>query len=445
MKLKNIFYRQRAFSYLPFLFIFHPLMLLAQNELSLDNAWQIALTNNYTIQQQITLIKKAREEISIQRTDYYPSLSTSGLLARAKFDKFPLNLPNASGDVGLDLLSLSVTQPIFNGFSTKNLVASAKESMAAQEIRKEMLQNSVLLEVGNLYYDIQSNLLKQKILKTSVSRLDNQLTRIHNLYQSEQATPFDTLEVANRKLQTLNHLATLENGYRILLSNLHYLLNEENLPPLKPLSDFEQNFILNEFPFYMERALQLRPEFKNLSTQKSAKSYYADVLEARYYPQISASFAYNFMKIHSDIARQEWSSFYSVLVNVQWELWNWKRDARKVQQAKLDIRNLEIEEKQLLNDVKHQITTAYENLQSSANKIKLQKKLVAQEKDRYRITEDRYEQGLATFLDLNTAELDLTEAETQLQENYITWYKNQLHLAFATGEIGEKFMEVSDE
>jgi len=445
MKLKHVFCLQRDLSYLLFLICFLPPMLLAQNELSLDNAWQIALTNNYTIQQQITLIKKAREEISIQRTDYYPSLSTSGLLARAKFDQFPLNLPNITGDVGLDLLSLSVTQPIFNGFSTKNLVASAKENMASQEIRKKMLQNSVLLEVGNLYYDIQLNLLQQKILKTSVSRLDNQLTRIHNLYRSEQATPFDTLEVANRKLQTLNHLATMEDNYRILVSNLYYLLNEENLPPIKPLNEFEQTFSLNDYPFYLARALQLRPEFKNLSAQKNAKSYYAGVLEARYYPQISASFAYNYMKIHSDIGRKEWSSFYSVLLNVQWELWNWKRDAKKVQQTELDIRNLEIQEKQLLNDVKHQITAAYENLQSSANKIKLQKKLVAQEKDRYRITEDRYEQGLATFLDLNTAELDLTESETQLQENYITWYKNQLHLAFATGEIGENFMEVSDE
>ena len=109
MKSMHIFslrYNQ-IFSLTFFVLILNPIMLIAQNKLSLDQAWKIALTNNYTIQQQITLLKKAREEISIQQTDYYPSLSTSGLLARAKFDQFPLNLPNASGDVGLDLLSVS--------------------------------------------------------------------------------------------------------------------------------------------------------------------------------------------------------------------------------------------------------------------------------------------------------------------------------------------------
>jgi outer membrane protein TolC len=84
-------------------------------------------------------------------------------------------------------------------------------------------------------------------------------------------------------------------------------------------------------------------------------------------------------------------------------------------------------------------------LLSAAKKIILQKRLVDQEKERFRITENRYQQGLATFLDLNTAELDLTEAETELHKNYITWYKNQLHLAFATGEIGKEVAEVPNE
>jgi outer membrane protein TolC len=92
-----------------------PALLIGQDKLTLEQAWAIALKNNYTIQQQENLIEKAREEISIQKTGYYPSLSTSGLLARANFDKFPMKLPNESGKVGIDLISLSVNQSIFTG------------------------------------------------------------------------------------------------------------------------------------------------------------------------------------------------------------------------------------------------------------------------------------------------------------------------------------------
>jgi outer membrane protein TolC len=68
-----------------------------------------------------------------------------------------------------------------------------------------------------------------------------------------------------------------------------------------------------------------------------------------------------------------------------------------------------------------------------------------QEKERYRITENRYNEGLATFLDLNTAEIDLTKAETELHKNYISWYKNKLQLDFATGEISQKLVEAQNE
>jgi outer membrane protein TolC len=146
-----------------------------------------------------------------------------------------------------------------------------------------------------------------------------------------------------------------------------------------------------------------------------------------------------------DLFIDEWTNFYSVMINFQWELWNWNRDSKKVQQAKLDIQNLELQELQLIQDIKHQINVAFQNLQSAQKKIKLQQKLVSQEKERYRITEERYNQGLVTFLDLDSSELAYTEAEIELHKDYITWYKNRLQLNFATGKISQNIEEVSND
>ena len=422
-----------------------PALLIGQDKLTLEQAWAIALKNNYTIQQQENLIEKAREEISIQKTGYYPSLSTSGLLARANFDKFPMKLPNESGKVGIDLISLSVNQSIFTGLRTKNLVASAHEKLAAQEIKKSMIYNTVLIEVGNLYYDIQYNSLQQNALESSINRINNQQKRIYNLYLSEQATPFDTLEVSNKKLQIENQLAILKDAEKILWSNLRYLLNEEELSPLSILSLELIQFTLQDQTAYIHLATQPRPELKNLSAQKKAQIIYADVLKARYYPQLSASIGFNYLKMTGDLFIDEWTNFYSVMINFQWELWNWNRDSKKVQQARLDIQNLELQELQLIQDIKHQIKVAFQNLQSAQKKIKLQQKLVSQEKERYRITEERYNQGLVTFLDLDSSELAYTEAEIELHKDYITWYKNRLQLNFATGKISQNIEEVSND
>lgn len=408
----------------------------AQDKLTLRKAWSTAVVNNYTIQQQEKLIERAREEISIQKTDYYPSLSSSALIARANFDKLPFNIPDASGKLGIDLFSLSLNQQVFSGFRTKNLIVSANEQLLANEIHKQSLHNSVLLEVGNLFYEIQSALLKQNVLKSSADRINNQLIRIRNLYLSEQATPFDTLEISNRKLQVENQRAILDDNYQILLSQLRYLLNQDNLPPVAELSPGTARFSLNPKENYLELAIQHRPELKNIAALKRAQMSYSDVLRARYYPQLSASFSFNYLKPTGDLLKSEWTNFYSILVNLQWELWNWKRDAKKIQQAELETDRLGLREKQLLLDIKHQIKVAFQNLLSSRRRIQLQSKLVVQEKERFRITEERYQQGLATFLDLNSAELSLTEAETELQNYYINWYKNKIQLDFATGIIG---------
>lgn len=437
---------QRCFLWLMGIILFFDLPeLQSQEKLRLDQAWSIALQNNYNLQMQEKLIEKAREEISIQKTDYYPSLSTSAMFARANFDQFPLEMPNISGKVGIDLVSLSVDQQIFSGFKTKNLVESAHNQLTVDETKKLLIRNTVLFEVGSLYYDIQSNLLQQSALKASIDRIINQHNRLYNLYLSDQATPFDTLEISNRKLQIRNQLALLEDVEKILESNLRYLLNEEKLPPVKPIEPVAVDYSLNELAEYIQLASQMRPELNQLSAQKNARISYADALKARYYPQLSASVAFNYMKPTGDILKSEWTNFYSILLNLRWELWNWNRDSKKVQQARLDIQGLDLQQLQVIQDIRHQVKVAFQNLQSAKKNIKLQKNLVDQEKERYRIVEERYQQGLATFFDLNSAETDLTEAEIELHKYYITWYKNKLKLDFATGTIGKSSQEVSNE
>jgi outer membrane protein TolC len=418
---------------------------IGQDKLTLEQSWEIALKNNFTIQQQENLIEKAREEITIQKTDYYPSLSMSGLFARAHFKKFPLKLPNESGNAGIDLVSLSIDQSIFSGMRTKNLVESARERMIAQEIKKVMIKNTVLLEVGNLYYDIQYNRLQQKVMQASINRINNQKKNIYNLYASEQATSFDTLEISNKKLQVENQLAMLKDADKILWSNFTYVLNEDDLPSIKPLSLESIPYSSYDTTDQIQIAIQTRPELKNLSAQKKAQILYSNALKATYYPHLSASLGFNMLNGTGDLFIDEWTNFYSVMINFQWALWNWNRNSKQVQQAKLDIQNIELQEMQLIQDIKYQIEVASQNLQSSQKNIKLQQKLVNQEKERYRITEERFDQGLATFLDLDSSELAYTEAELELHKYYITWYKNRLQLDFATGIISQNLEEVSNE
>lgn len=128
--------------------------------------------------------------------------------------------------------------------------------------------------------------------------------------------------------------------------------------------------------------------------------------------------------------------YYVAGVKLQWNLWSWKKDQRKVQQAKLEVQGLELQNQQLIQDIVYQVKEAYQHLQTTQHQIQLQQKLVAQEKERYRITEEKYQQGQATTLDISAAENELTKAQLEQQKNYITYLQYRLQLDFATGIIG---------
>ena len=75
-------------------------------------------------------------------------------------------------------------------------------------------------------------------------------------------------------------------------------------------------------------------------------------------------------------------------------------------------------------------------MKTTLQQIQLQKQLLQQEKERYRITEEKYQQGQISALDVSTAEHALTQAHLEQQKNYINWYQYRLQLDFANGKIG---------
>ena len=48
---------------------------------------------------------------------------------------------------------------------------------------------------------------------------------------------------------------------------------------------------------------------------------------------------------------------------------------------------------------------------------------------------EKYQQGLATTIDLSDAENSLTVAELQLQQSYINWLKDKANMRYLTGTI----------
>ena len=416
-----------------------------QQGLTLKQAWEITRQNNYTLQQQEIMISKIAEEVFIQKAGYLPTFNASAsynyISELARLDipiTIPgLNIPAIEAGVNNQYdLAFMVLQPIFLGFRTKNLVKSANQQLQAQTVQKAVVQNGLLLQVGLLYYNIQLNLMQQDVLNERIKRADTQLQRMHNLFEAAQITAFDTLEVANRKLQLNNHLFKLHNLNQILVSKLGHILNKENLPEIKRLTPGSVELTLKELTDYQRQAIQQRPELQQIFSLQQAQSFGMKALKSPYYPQIYSSFSYHYARPGVNFFEDEWMDYYTAGVKLQWNLWNWKKDQRKVRQMSYENKRLELQNQQLIQNILQQVKEAYQHLKTTFQQIQLQEQLLHQEKERYRIFEEKYQQGQLSALDVSMADHALTQTHLEQKKNYINWYQYRLQLDFATGVIG---------
>lgn len=417
----------------------------AQQGLTLQQSWNLTRQNNYTLQQQEILISKIAEQVAIEKTNYLPTFSAAAsynyISELAQLDlpiKVPgLTIPSIEAGVNNQYdLAVMVVQPIFLGFRTKNLVRSANQQLQAQTVQKAVVQNTLLLQVGHLFYNIQLNMLQQDVLTESIQRADNQLKLLRNLFEAEQVTAFDTLEVANRKLQLKNQLLKLDNLKKIMITQLSHILNKKGLPEIERIATESVELSLKSLTDLQHQAVSSRPEQLQISALQKAQLFGKKALQSAYYPQIYSIFSYHYARPGVNFFEDQWMDYYTAGVNLHWNLWNWKKDQRKVQQMKYKVQHLELQNQQLIQNILQQVKEAYQHLKTIKQQIQLQKQLLLQEKERYRITEKKYQQGQATALDISTAEHALTQAQLEQQKNYITWYQYRLQLDFATGEIG---------
>jgi len=427
------------------IFLSFAVIAVAQQNLSLPQLWQVMKENNYTLQQQQKLIDAAEEDVSIQSAAQYPVFSM-GAMFNHQSEVASLELPSIfpgfsppnieAGVKDQYDLSVSVSQPIFTGFRTSSLINAANQQLQSKEIEKNVVGNNLMLMVGNLYYQSQLNLLQRKVLDQSEKRIENQLTLIRNLMDAEQKTAFDTLEVANRKLTIQSQLIKLKDSYDIVLSKIRYLINADKLTELKSLQISEVSLMVPELNQIQNAAINNRPELQLLNKQKKSVEYNKSAFKSSYYPQIYANASYHYAKPGVNFFQNEWMDYYTAGVKLQWELWAWGKSKSKVRQTQLTIEKIDLQNEQLKKDIMQQVEEAHKILQMTKTQINLNIKLVAVEKERYRIVNENYEQGLSTTIDLNNAELALTEAELELQKEYISWFQNKLVLDYSIGMIG---------
>lgn len=423
----------------------------AQQPLRLPEALQMVRKNNLVLLQQMESRKTATLNTGIQKTLRLPTIDVSFAttylsevntidISRA-LGNLPVNIP-ASGRVTLgghdrSELILSARQPLFTGFRIRSSIDLAKFAELSETAKYEVLNNQVIHKVVLLYYQAQSLHDQEKILRQSLKRLHVQLENVRNLFEASQVMAFDTLQVYN---QTLTLQIELENNavQRDLLElQLARILNLERPRPLELVSPKPPGKVAGALEDLKRQARRNRPELRQVQLALQSTGVQGRLLKSSYWPAVFAQASYHFAKPGLDPVADEWMDYFSAGVSLQWNLWRWGGDRKKVQQVHVQENRLNLQQRELLQTIDYEVSDGYEHLMLSLRQIGLARQLQDQQAERYRIVSVQHQNGLASTNDLVTAETDLTRSQLQYQLAVVNYYIAEANLRLAVGTISQ--------
>lgn len=296
--------------------------------------------------------------------------------------------------MGMDLDQLSAAGiNITDDYVSKLLAKNSYYIVYADTQTKEVEKNISLLNVGleietkSLYYNVLIAEKSIEINKANLNKLNEQLRVITLKYNNGTATKSEVLngQIAVQKAQT--ELSSAEDDLEMAKLNL---LNKINLP-------FNTNLILTD------KELSYVPTSELNLTEKIEKAK----LER---PEIlKANNALTLQKIETHV----YTAYYT-------------SNLRQNRSAKEKLKDAELNVPQAYKNVELDVRKSYLKLVESERALVNMNKSVELAKELARINKLLYANGMATSLDVLTAETQLTEAQIGAYQMLVSYNLNKM-------------------
>ena len=412
--------RKLLFLFVGFLALIIPFQMNAQELLTIQEAVQIALENNYEI-------KLASNDLEIDETSASPGFA--GMLPRifasadtnnstqnisqTRSDGTQIELDGAKNNnlnygVGLDWT-------IFDGF---RMFARYDQLKELEKLGQAELQLTILNRVSDVmitYYDLVQQKQQLNALDSTMVISNQRVELADNRFSIGKASK---LEVLNAQVD-MNTDKTLYIRQQELFSNTKLKLNELMARDAKTEFLVEDEMLIDSsmiLPDLELLAEEQNPQLQAQLINKRIKELELKQVKAGRYPTIAASAGYNFSDSESSLGfttqnnAQGWNYGFSASVDI----FNGSNQNRSEKIARLELENstIEIEQQKLM--IKSQLNSAFQTYLSNITLIDLETENEAIAKENLDITMAKYRIGTIPTIEFRTAQLNYINASVRL-------------------------------
>ncbi len=424
--------------------MFGILSISAQTKLTLEQALEIALSENPTI-------KIADQEIEIKRyakqgtySSLYPKIDASAQYQRV------IEKQTMSMDFGGQTQTIKVgSDNSFNGGITAampvinaQLWASLKVSALDVELAVEKARSSrqdMVEQVTKAYYSV---LLAKESLAVYQRVYDNAVENNKNIkkrYDVGSVSEFDFIS-SNVSVQNAEpNVLEAENSVMLTLWQLKALLGLD----LQMEIDVEGS--LMDFKSAMDEAYDLsqldlsdNTTMKQFELQEQMLDKALKISKLANVPSLSINAAYLYTALGNDGKfgdKRAWNpySYAGVQLNIPIFAGNSKRAATR--QARLNLSNLQLQRENVERQLRVAMVQSLNSMHTSVKQFNSANATVEQAQRGYEISVKRYEVGRGTLVEIDNSQLALTQAELSRNSSIYNFLTSKIALDKILGNM----------
>jgi HAE1 family hydrophobic/amphiphilic exporter-1 len=329
-----------------------------------------------------------------------------------------------------------VSQALFTWGQVGAAIRAAKIGLATADDQLRLFRQAAARDVTAAFYDI---LLAKELSGIATQNLEQKLRHLDEArrkFAAGTATDYDVLAAEVAVENARPEVIRTENLVRLSRERLRFLLGRDGrevdvsgtlVAPVTPYPSFEESLPV---------ALRNRPDLSDLRHRTGVAGELVKIASAGDKPRLDLKAGYGWRELdagYSDADGKVWTAG----LFVTYPVFDGLRTRGKVAQAKSDERTLRIGEAKLLDSIALEVRGAVDAVRESGEIVKALSGTVAQAERLVTMAEKGFEFGVKTRLDVDDAQLNLTQAKGNLARARRDYLVAQVTLRYVMGTLGE--------
>ncbi len=414
-----------------FIFIFFQLIFsantFAKKILTLNEAVSLAIKAN----PQISAALKQKEEFFFQkniiRAEFFPKFYLGYTYQRTDSGK-------SKPSYDTHLFGPTLSWNIFSGFSTYFAFKEALYYLASQDenIRSKILDIALSTIKSYLSYFNEKALLESALADLEDAKIILKLAQ--KRYEVGLSPYADVLDAEARLKEAEFNVTNYKYSAEIAKARLLILMNQD----LTQIEDYElmplqeSELTLDPLAVYINKALKLRPELLSKEKEILAQQSKIKSVKGEYLPSVDL-FA-NYYRVDNKFFPDSDSQFLAG-IKITLPLFTGFSTVSKLQKERATLEKKNFEKRELELNIQQEVFSNYKLFQTAKDNLEAAKALLSKLEEDYRLVQKKYENGLASIVDLTTVMARLSQARAQVGVSRTNLILNYFNLIKSSGEV----------